>query len=47
MTAGIASLILNAGEGETLFQASGEFWILRERLSAFQQDRDMLGAISG
>jgi hypothetical protein len=27
MTTGIASLILNAGEGETLFQASGEFCI--------------------
>jgi hypothetical protein len=27
MTTGISSLILNTGEGETLFQASGEFWI--------------------
>lgn len=27
MTTGISSLILNAGEGETRFQASGEFWI--------------------
>ena len=27
MTTSIASLVLNANEGETTFEASGEYWI--------------------